>query len=146
MPVEHADLCSACPRRKRTLAHWSDSPALSDFHALCYVTSAFPARQPHQYGCQSLVGRRCSSDSGKQALCGLSEARRSSARYVQSELRDWLRAPPEGCILETYEPVNIWIIRMEGPESSPGLPSIYEGETFRCGEPRGVGQAASASS
>lgn len=54
-----------------------------------------------------------------------------AARRIQSELRDWTRNPPEGCLLETCEPMTTWIIRMEGPEAAPGMPRLYEGEVFR---------------
>lgn len=40
---------------------------------------------------------------------------------------------PEGCHLEAFEPLTCWTIAMEGPDDSTGLPSIYQGQTFRCG-------------
>ena len=59
---------------------------------------------------------------------------------VQSELNEWLleeRRPeerrPEGCRLESFEPLMSWVVAMDGPEGAPGLPSIYQGHTFRCG-------------
>ena len=38
---------------------------------------------------------------------------------------------PEGCRLEGFEPLTCWTIAMDGPEGCPGLPSIYQGQTFR---------------
>lgn len=57
-----------------------------------------------------------------------------AARRIQSELTDWGRNPPDGCCLESCEPITHWTIIMAGPESgSAGLPRLYEGEVFRCG-------------
>jgi len=37
-------------------------------------------------------------------------------------------------LLESCEPITMWVITMQGPESSPeGFPRIYEGKLFRCG-------------
>lgn len=48
----------------------------------------------------------------------------------QSELREWLTSPPDGCSLEptpSGEPsLTEWVIRMDGP---PG--SVFAGESFR---------------
>lgn len=52
-------------------------------------------------------------------------------RCVQSELTDWGRNPPDGCCLESCEPITHWTIIMAGPEGSAGLPRLYEGEVFR---------------
>lgn len=49
---------------------------------------------------------------------------------VQSELRDWLQHPPDGCRLVQYEDLHTWIIELQGPES-PCQPQLYVGETFR---------------
>jgi hypothetical protein len=46
---------------------------------------------------------------------------------LQSELRDFTRNPPDGCLLETFDPITTWIIRMEGPEAAFGMPRLYEG-------------------
>lgn len=55
---------------------------------------------------------------------------------MQSELNDWLLHPPEGCSLESFEPLTKWIIHMQGPENAaaPGLPRLYENELFRCAD------------
>ncbi|KAK9799764.1 hypothetical protein WJX73_001787 [Symbiochloris irregularis] len=52
---------------------------------------------------------------------------------MQSELNDWLQHPPEGCSLESFEPLTKWVIMMQGPENAaaPGLPRLYDGELFR---------------
>jgi hypothetical protein len=50
---------------------------------------------------------------------------------MQSELKDWGRNPPEGCCLETCEPITHWVVLMAGPEAAAGMPRLYEGETFR---------------
>ncbi|CAD7701519.1 unnamed protein product [Ostreobium quekettii] len=50
-------------------------------------------------------------------------------RRIQGELRDWLKAAPEGCALESYEPLTNWVVIMQGPEG--GLARLYEGEVFR---------------
>lgn len=52
-------------------------------------------------------------------------------RRIQSELNDWLVHPPEGCNLIKFEPLLVWIITMTGPDSAPGIPQLYAGETFR---------------
>lgn len=52
-------------------------------------------------------------------------------RCAQSELTDWGRNPPDGCCLESCEPITHWTIIMAGPEESAGLPRLYEGEVFR---------------
>ncbi|KAL3145458.1 hypothetical protein ABBQ32_003286 [Trebouxia sp. C0010 RCD-2024] len=52
-------------------------------------------------------------------------------RRIQSELNDWLVHPPEGCNLIKFEPLLVWIITMTGPDSAPGMPQLYAGETFR---------------
>lgn len=54
-------------------------------------------------------------------------------RRIQSELNEWLLNPPEGCNLESFEPVTSWVVHMQGPENSPapGLPRLYDGELFR---------------
>lgn len=54
-----------------------------------------------------------------------------AARRIQSELRDFTRNPPDGCHLESYEPITTWVVRMEGPEAAPGMPRLYEGEVYR---------------
>lgn len=54
-----------------------------------------------------------------------------AARRIQSELRDFTRNPPDGCRLESFEPITTWIIHMDGPEATPGMPNLYEGEKFR---------------
>ncbi|KAK9850607.1 hypothetical protein WJX84_006401 [Apatococcus fuscideae] len=54
-------------------------------------------------------------------------------RRIQSELNEWLLHPPEGCRLESFEPLLNWVIMIQGPESAPapGLPRLYDGEVFR---------------
>ena len=49
----------------------------------------------------------------------------------QSELTDWLLDDrrPEGCRLESFEPLLNWVILIDGPETPPYL---YRGQTFRC--------------
>ncbi|EFJ44486.1 hypothetical protein VOLCADRAFT_95153 [Volvox carteri f. nagariensis] len=49
-------------------------------------------------------------------------------RRIQSELNEWLRNPPEGCCLESYEPMTSWVIIMQGPE---GHGRLYADEVFR---------------
>lgn len=51
-------------------------------------------------------------------------------RRIQSELRDWMQSPPDGCCLESCEPLMQWVIIMQGPESGCGR-SLYDGEVFR---------------
>ncbi len=46
---------------------------------------------------------------------------------VQSELRDWLQHPPDGCKLVQYEDLRTWVIELLGPES-PCQPQLYTGE------------------
>ena len=50
--------------------------------------------------------------------------------WVQSELKEWINAPPEGCCLESCDPVLQWVILMQGPEACGGR-SLYDGEVFR---------------
>ena len=54
----------------------------------------------------------------------------TSSPYIQSELREWMTAPPDGCSLlptPSGEPsLTEWTLAMAGPPSS-----IYEGESFR---------------
>lgn len=45
-------------------------------------------------------------------------------RRIQSELADWMRNPPDGCCLESCEPMTHWVIIMQGPE---GGGRLYEG-------------------
>ncbi|KAK9804389.1 hypothetical protein WJX72_010730 [[Myrmecia] bisecta] len=54
-------------------------------------------------------------------------------RRIQSELNEWLLHPPEGCRLESFEPLLRWVVLMEGPETAPapGMPRLYDGEVFR---------------
>ncbi|KAL6756262.1 ubiquitin-conjugating enzyme/RWD-like protein [Haematococcus lacustris] len=54
-----------------------------------------------------------------------------AARRIQSELKDWQRLAPEGCALESCEPITTWCILMQGPEGSAGMPRLYEGQVFR---------------
>jgi len=51
-------------------------------------------------------------------------------RCVKSELKEWINAPPEGCCLESCDPVLQWVILMQGPEACGGR-SLYDGEVFR---------------
>lgn len=54
-----------------------------------------------------------------------------AARRLQSELREWVSSPPEGCCLETVPEETLlteWVILMQGPETPPRL---YDGEVFR---------------
>lgn len=51
-----------------------------------------------------------------------------AARRIQSELNEWMRNPPEGCCLESAEPMTVWIVLMQGPE---GVSRIYSDEVFR---------------
>mmetsp|Transcript_37045 Transcript_37045/g.82365 ORF Transcript_37045/g.82365 Transcript_37045/m.82365 type:complete len:166 (+) Transcript_37045:221-718(+) len=54
-----------------------------------------------------------------------------ASRRIQSELNDWLKNPPEGCCLESYEPdITKWVIIMQGPETSGGL-RLYDDQVFR---------------
>ena len=48
----------------------------------------------------------------------------------QSELTDWLLDDrrPEGCRLESFEPLLNWVILIDGPQTPPYL---YRGQTFR---------------
>jgi len=46
-------------------------------------------------------------------------------------MKDWLQNPPEGCLLEEYEPMTVWTILMQGPDASQGMPRLYENELFR---------------
>ncbi len=48
------------------------------------------------------------------------------ALLVQSELRDWLQHPPDGCRLVQYEDLHTWVIELQGPES-PCQPQLYVG-------------------
>lgn len=50
---------------------------------------------------------------------------------AQSELREWLSNPPEGCCLESFEPLTTWVVIMQGPEATGGLPKLYDGEVYR---------------
>eukprot|EP00891_Asterochloris_glomerata_P005095 jgi/Astpho2/5095/fgenesh1_pg.00073_%23_4_t len=52
-------------------------------------------------------------------------------KRIQSELHDWLLHPPEGCALIKFEPLLHWVVEMTGPDSAPGMPTLYAGETFR---------------
>ncbi|KAK9840801.1 hypothetical protein WJX81_005584 [Elliptochloris bilobata] len=52
-------------------------------------------------------------------------------RRIQAELSDWLLDPPEGCCLESFEPLMEWVIIMAGPESGAYGPSLYRDDTFR---------------
>eukprot|EP00884_Botryococcus_braunii_P022627 jgi/Botrbrau1/9048/Bobra.0376s0024.1 len=54
-------------------------------------------------------------------------------RRIQSELTDLLQKPPEGCRLESFDPLMTWIIQMEGPDCppAPGYPRLYEHEIYR---------------
>lgn len=54
-------------------------------------------------------------------------------RRIQSELKEWLRSPPEGCRLMSSDNITEWVVLIEGPDSpgAPGLPRLYEGEVFR---------------
>ena len=49
---------------------------------------------------------------------------------LQSELTDWLLDDrrPEGCRLESFEPLLNWVIVIEAPKTSPYL---YRGQNFR---------------
>ena len=57
-------------------------------------------------------------------------------RPLQTELNDWASSPPEGCALEPLQGDNMmhWTISMKGPDSTEWAQSLYEGETFRCGD------------
>ena len=52
---------------------------------------------------------------------------------MQSELNEWLNSPPEGCSLDSFEPMTTWIVNMQGPETAPapGMARLYDGELFR---------------
>ncbi|EIE21250.1 UBC-like protein [Coccomyxa subellipsoidea C-169] len=54
-------------------------------------------------------------------------------RRIQSELSDWLldERRPEGCHLESFEPLLSWIVVIDGPDVAPGMPNLYAGERFR---------------
>ena len=49
-----------------------------------------------------------------------------AALAPQSELRDWLQHPPDGCRLVQYDDLRAWIIELQGPES-PCQPQLYLG-------------------
>ena len=50
--------------------------------------------------------------------------------HLQSELTDWLLDDrrPEGCRLESFEPLLNWVISIDAPQTPPYL---YRGQTFR---------------
>lgn len=50
--------------------------------------------------------------------------------FLQSELTDWLLDDrrPEGCRLESFEPLLNWIIVIEAPKTPPYL---YRGQNFK---------------
>ena len=48
----------------------------------------------------------------------------------QKELKEWLSNPPEGCNLQSSEPLHEWMVRMEGPTSGGDRESIYAGEVY----------------
>ena len=50
--------------------------------------------------------------------------------FLQSELTDWLLDDrrPEGCKLESFEPLLNWVIVIEAPKTPPYL---YRGQNFR---------------
>lgn len=52
---------------------------------------------------------------------------------MQSELADWLLDDrrPEGCQLESFEPLMSWVVVIEGPEAAPGMPKLYTGHRYR---------------
>ena len=54
-----------------------------------------------------------------------------AVRRIQSELREWMNAPPDGCCLESCEQLLQWVILMQGPEAAGGR-SLYQDEVFRC--------------
>lgn len=53
-----------------------------------------------------------------------------SVFHLQSELTDWLLDDrrPEGCRLESFEPLLNWVIVIDAPQTPPYL---YRGQTFR---------------
>ena len=55
-----------------------------------------------------------------------------AARRLQSELREWVESPPEGCSLESVPGdaawSKEWTILMQGPETAPRL---YANDVFR---------------
>lgn len=53
-----------------------------------------------------------------------------AVRRIQSELREWMNAPPDGCCLESCEELLRWVIIMQGPEAAGGR-ALYEDEVFR---------------
>ena len=50
---------------------------------------------------------------------------------LQSEMTDWMRNPPEGCCLESCEPMMTWVVLVAGPDASPDMPKLYDGKVFR---------------
>ncbi len=53
-----------------------------------------------------------------------------AARRIQAEIRDWGgTGAPEGCCLESCEPLTTWVILMQGPEALRGM---YDDKVFRC--------------
>lgn len=46
-------------------------------------------------------------------------------------MTDWMKNPPEGCCLESCEPMTTWVVLMAGPEAALHAPSFYKGKTFR---------------
>lgn len=53
-----------------------------------------------------------------------------SVFHLQSELTDWLLDDrrPEGCRLESFEPLLNWVVVIDAPQTPPYL---YRGQTFR---------------
>ena len=49
------------------------------------------------------------------------------APVSQSELREWLLHPPEGCTLIEHEPVLTWVIEMKGPDKEHTGCALYDG-------------------
>ena len=53
-----------------------------------------------------------------------------AARRLQSELKEWVTAPPDGCALERVPDdaaaLTEWVVLMQGPETK-----LYDGELYR---------------
>jgi hypothetical protein len=60
----------------------------------------------------------------------IAAAARPPAPPPQTELREWGKNAPEGCVLERFEPMTRWVILMQGPE----VTSLYSSEVFRCAD------------
>ena len=44
---------------------------------------------------------------------------------MQNELKDWLQNPPEGCRLLSCDPLTIWVVEIQGPDTP-----LYRGHVY----------------